>query len=401
MVAKTFSYAQSAGCEELFFSEYIDGPFKNKVLEIYNPKDSTVNLAVAGYSIKIFQNGAPTPLEIHLFGTIPSKETYVVSHFQADSAVLSKADMVSPMMNFDGNDAIVLNRGQSTYVDKIGEIGVDPGNSGWFVPPNGSTKEHDLRRKLPVDRGQPDWVQGKTEWNVHPKDSVANLKKHVSKCAAVAVYVQFAVTSSSVVENIWPDKAHISITISQADPDYSTTVDILDGVTACNIGTQTADFLDYSFPGSQTFTWLAGQSSPIDVQIDINDDNLIEGDETVCLEMTLQNTNPNAYLGSNAFHVLTIVDDDGTGIEKYDMSNKIKISPNPVNDEMIINLDAARGIDFEWIKITTLLGEEAVTMEPAKSIDKLELNVSSLSSGMYFITFTNDDRTYTKKFIKK
>ena len=141
---------KSNSCKEFFISEYIDGPNKNKVLEIYNPTDSIKSLN--GYSIKIFQNGAPTPLEIQLQGNVNSKETYVISHPNADPDILAKANQTSNKMNFDGNDAVVLNQGISNYIDKIGEIGVNPGNGGWNVPPSGSTQLHDLRRKFPIDK---------------------------------------------------------------------------------------------------------------------------------------------------------------------------------------------------------------------------------------------------------
>ena len=167
-------------CKDLFISEYIDGPNKNKVIEIFNPSDSVINLI--GYSIKIFQNGAPTPLTVPLTGSINPKSTYVVSHPQASPAILAKTDQTHVWMNFDGNDAVVLNKGQSFYIDKIGEIGVNPGNSGWFVPPNGSTKDQNLRRKYPIDKGETDWNQGKNQWDIQPSDSIGNIKDHTNIC---------------------------------------------------------------------------------------------------------------------------------------------------------------------------------------------------------------------------
>ena len=172
-------------CKEFFISEYTDGPQKNKVIEIYNPSDSVKSLN--GYSIKIFNNGAPTPLDIPLSGNVNPKETYVVTHPQADPQVLSKAHQTDVKMNFDGNDAIVLNKGTSTYIDKIGEIGVNPGVAGWNVPPGASTKAQDLRRKHPIDQGETDWNQGKNQWDAFPQDSLGNIKQHQNICSAGAI----------------------------------------------------------------------------------------------------------------------------------------------------------------------------------------------------------------------
>lgn len=174
---------KSNACKEFFISEYADGPQKNKVIEIYNPSDSIKSLN--GYSIKIFNNGAPTPLDIPLSGNVNPKETYVVTHPQADPQILAKAHQTDVKMNFDGNDAIVLKKGTSTYIDKIGEIGVNPGQAGWNVPPGASTKAQDLRRKHPIDKGETDWNQGKNQWVAFPQDSLGNVKQHQNVCATL------------------------------------------------------------------------------------------------------------------------------------------------------------------------------------------------------------------------
>ncbi|KAA3621582.1 MAG: lamin tail domain-containing protein, partial [Bacteroidetes bacterium] len=43
-------------CDELFFSEYVEGYANNKALEIYNPTDEAINLS--GYSLARLSNGA-------------------------------------------------------------------------------------------------------------------------------------------------------------------------------------------------------------------------------------------------------------------------------------------------------------------------------------------------------
>ena len=48
--------AISQGCDDLFFSEYVEGYANNKALEIYNPTSTAINLS--GYSIARFSNGS-------------------------------------------------------------------------------------------------------------------------------------------------------------------------------------------------------------------------------------------------------------------------------------------------------------------------------------------------------
>ena len=189
---------KSNACKEFFISEYADGPQKNKVIEIYNPSDSIKSLN--GYSIKIFNNGAPTPLDIPLSGNVNPKETYVVTHPQADPQILAKAHQTDVKMNFDGNDAIVLNKGTSTYIDKIGEIGVNPGQGGWNVPPGASTKQQDLRRKHPIDKGETDWNQGKNQWDAFPQDSLGNVKQHQNICSSILLVNDLSFSFDNVIE---------------------------------------------------------------------------------------------------------------------------------------------------------------------------------------------------------
>ena len=171
-------------CKEPFISEMIEGNAPNRALELFNPSDTAIDLI--NFSIRLFQNGQLTPLIIPLSGILPPKSTFVIAHPAAKPEIKTKADMLDAQMTFDGNDAIVLEKTGGTQVDKIGEVGVDPGTSGWFVPPSGSTKEQTLRRKYPVDKGETDWNQGKNQWTVHPKDSVSNLKQHQNVCGATA-----------------------------------------------------------------------------------------------------------------------------------------------------------------------------------------------------------------------
>lgn len=173
--------SSAADCQDLFISEYVDGSFHNKAIEIFNPTGNPINLI--DYVIKVYYNGASTPIVVPLNGIIQPKETFVVAHPQANSGIIAKSDMTNQNLNFNGDDAVSLYKiSTQSELDIVGVIGVNPGNSGWYVPNNGSTKERTLIRKQPVKKGQPDWVQAMNEWKVLPKDYIQNLKKHQNKC---------------------------------------------------------------------------------------------------------------------------------------------------------------------------------------------------------------------------
>jgi CubicO group peptidase (beta-lactamase class C family) len=78
--------------------------------------------------------------------------------------------------------------------------------------------------------------------------------------------------------------------------------------------------------------------------------------------------------------------------ENYSSENKISVYPNPASTN--INLDIAPAEDLT-IEISTLLGEIMMTSHSVNNID-----ITSLSNGMYLITIKQNNTIYTGKFIK-
>ncbi|HRI26995.1 MAG TPA: T9SS type A sorting domain-containing protein [Chitinophagales bacterium] len=150
----TALYAQ---CNELFFSEYVEGNFNNKAMEIYNPTNQPIDLS--GYRIIRWSNGNniyDPVASVQLSGTIGAKDVVVVvidkqdcTLAAADTCVFqelkNKADLfVCPVyevcnaLYHNGNDAMSLNKNDGvstqfgatgTFVDIFGLIGEDPGQS--------------------------------------------------------------------------------------------------------------------------------------------------------------------------------------------------------------------------------------------------------------------------------
>lgn len=197
-----------APCSELFISEYISGTTHNTALEFYNPSENPIVLN--RYFVRVFMNGAPTPLITQLTGILAPKHTYVLANPNASSAILTKTDQTSHKINFNGDDAIqlikVLNNininidsieghGGNPHdifdtlhlkiLDQIGIPNVTPGNGGWTVGNNGSTKNSTLIRNFGVSSGQTDWDCGRYQWKVLPQDNISNLRIHQNVCAAL------------------------------------------------------------------------------------------------------------------------------------------------------------------------------------------------------------------------
>ena len=175
-LVSTQSFTQ---CTEVFFSEYIEGSSSNKVLEIYNPTSSPINLT--GYTIKTYFNGSlAVGASLALTGTVAANDVYVVANSLASPVILAVADQVTPAgaMNFNGDDAIELVNG-TTVVDVIGTVGVDPG-TGWTV--SGVTdagKDYTIRRLQSAQMGNLIWAgSGENEWTVYSIDIFCYLNAH-------------------------------------------------------------------------------------------------------------------------------------------------------------------------------------------------------------------------------
>ena len=82
-------------CTDLFISEYVEGSSNNKALELYNPTNEAIDLSK--YSLSRWSNGATTPLNTVLSGTIEAliKETQMV---KGTKPLYGMAGMCSPTL---------------------------------------------------------------------------------------------------------------------------------------------------------------------------------------------------------------------------------------------------------------------------------------------------------------
>jgi len=191
---------------ELFFSEYVEGSGNNRALEIYNPSSADINLS--GYSINRYSNGGTTPYTVAITGTVPSHGTWVAVSDKRNPAGTGYDTMVDPALQakadtflcpnygsnktfyFNGNDAMTLEKPNGTYIDIIGEIGVDPGDA-WTMDATAGytsalggkwwTKNHTLIRKPSVTGGvtanPTPFIVG-NEWDSLPKNTFQYLGSH-------------------------------------------------------------------------------------------------------------------------------------------------------------------------------------------------------------------------------
>jgi len=202
-------------CSELFISEYIEGPGNNNAIEIYNPTNSSIDLA--GYIINRYSNGASSgPESWQLGGTIASGDVIVIGNGQVDSiwvssywslpvdpSFYSMLDLhcngdydANSTFYFNGDDAMTLEKG-GNIIDILGKIGEDPG-SAWtddvtagYTDANGGTwwtKRQTLVRKSSVKSGvtqNPILFNPTAEYDSLPDATYSNMGSHTCECTPI------------------------------------------------------------------------------------------------------------------------------------------------------------------------------------------------------------------------
>jgi hypothetical protein len=199
----------SQACSDLFISEYVEGTFNNKAIELYNPTASPIVLDGA-YSMGRERNGDGQPMLLPLTGTISPYDVRVFAVDKRDTSgtgteaplwpeLLALVDtFLNPVyvqsnspMYFDGNDAFFLVKtvdNVNQILDILGKSGENPGVA-WSVPGDPNTRwwtvDQTLIRKPSVLRGvsdNPDVFDPSLEWDSLPVNTFTELGEHLCNC---------------------------------------------------------------------------------------------------------------------------------------------------------------------------------------------------------------------------
>lgn len=205
-------------CTDLFFSEYVEGSSNNKLIEIYNPTSTTIDLSL----YKVFRHNAAATLasdSITLAGMLASGDVYVIGNPFGGTTITAVSDTLDDITFYGGDDALTLIKiGVNTIIDKIGETnGVDPGVN-WTVG-SGATSEYTLIRKIGINQGNTNWAVAATEWDVYPVDMLDSIGSHtMTDCRASEVKSLDLSSSISAYPN--PTQNNINLTINENINDF-------------------------------------------------------------------------------------------------------------------------------------------------------------------------------------
>jgi PKD repeat protein len=185
-------------CTDLFISEYIEGTSNNKAIELYNPTSNPIDLA--GYNIKIYFNGSITSgSSFFPIGIIGAGQTFTIANSLSTIFTGPLPDTTVggiSITSFNGDDVVILFN-DTTAIDIIGILGVDPGTN-WPVLVGGATSEFTLVRKPSVHNGYTSWTgSSDTSWVVHPQNTTTFFGSHtINTCPVLPVTADFNFTTA-------------------------------------------------------------------------------------------------------------------------------------------------------------------------------------------------------------
>ncbi|MEL6589788.1 MAG: lamin tail domain-containing protein, partial [Bacteroidota bacterium] len=101
------SYTTYGQCNDLFFSEYIEGSSNNKAIEIYNASSMAFDLT--DVQIHRYNNGGTSnPDTLDLPGMLMPYDVYVAGNPSAVTTITAVSDTLDDVTFFNGDDALVL-----------------------------------------------------------------------------------------------------------------------------------------------------------------------------------------------------------------------------------------------------------------------------------------------------
>jgi predicted extracellular nuclease len=197
---------------ELLLSEVVEGSGNNKAVEIYNPTASPIDLAAAGYTIRMYFNGSGTStLSVPLTGTVAAQDAFVLVNGAASDPLKAVGDQVTAGNWFNGDDVIALYKGE-TAVDVFGQIGVDPGTE-WGTGATGAA-DATLRRQADVCVGDTDGANAfdpADQWDGFPVDTFDGLGSHTADCGDVEPPVERVVINEFSASTAGDDVEYVEL----------------------------------------------------------------------------------------------------------------------------------------------------------------------------------------------
>ena len=149
--------------------------------------------------------------------------------------------------------------------------------------------------------------------------------------------------------------------------------------------------------GSATGTWsLVSGPSTVTFSPSANAASVTVNGLTATGTYTFNYTVTGASPCTNAVSTVDVVKSTTTAINDAYLKSTIKLYPNPVTDILLIDMDQVTG--FKSLKIVDVLGQSLFEKQGSAVV---EIDMSDLSKGMYFVQIETESGIVTKSVIKQ
>ena len=115
--------------------------------------------------------------------------------------------------------------------------------------------------------------------------------------------------------------------------------------------------------------------------------------------MKIDGLNPGleGQLGAGRINAYFAVNPGAIGVP-LTQTEKISVHPNPANDKLVLNVSTENYDNH--ISIFNALGERQELITTNREFKKVELDISHLSPGIYFLKSNSNNQTVTTRFLK-
>lgn len=145
---------------------------------------------------------------------------------------------------------------------------------------------------------------------------------------------------------------------------------------------------------TDTTSFTVANNDIYDLLVDLN----VPAGDTANLKWMVVAVNDYFARGSSAVYNVNFVRNSTVGINEADYSNFLAVYPNPAKSELNIKMSDAKS-PMSQIVILDIMGREVMSMNELNTHNQ-KMNVSSLSTGIYFVNIkTANGGTATKRFV--
>lgn len=166
--------AGSASGQNLLISEYLEGSFSNKALEILNVSGGALDYSLIEF--RRYNNGSVTPAATFtptLLTPFADGDVYVVANSGANATILGVADETDAITFFNGDDALELYY-NGVLQDSIGQVGFDPGTN-WSGSGVATSNQTLVRKNTTPDTNSADAYDPSVQFNGLVLDDASDL----------------------------------------------------------------------------------------------------------------------------------------------------------------------------------------------------------------------------------